>query len=55
MADETPTPRGRKIGAGKKKAGKSKVETKKGLGGGKRDKSKARPVPEFPTGGSSCG
>ncbi|CAM9757861.1 unnamed protein product [Pylaiella littoralis] len=47
--DEPEAPRGRKIGAGKKTS-KSKPSSK-GLGGGNKGKSKARPVPEFPSGG----
>ncbi|CAM9315566.1 unnamed protein product [Scytosiphon promiscuus] len=53
--DEPAAPRGRKIGAGKKKASKSKAPPKKGLGSSKKGMSKARPTPEFPTAdGGGC-
>lgn len=47
--DDPPAPRGRKIGAGKKKASKAPRDTKRSA---KKEQTKARPVPEFPT--SSC-
>ncbi|CAN0226934.1 unnamed protein product [Ectocarpus sp. 13 AM-2016] len=54
--DEPAAPRGRKIGAGKKAANKSKTRgtSKSGSSGSKRGGGKGRPVPDFPTADGGC-
>lgn len=52
--DDTPAPRGRKIGAGKKKDSKRKEASKKAPGKAKKTPGQTRPVPEFPTSSGGC-
>ncbi|CAM9298843.1 unnamed protein product, partial [Ascophyllum nodosum] len=52
--DEPASPKGRKIGAGKK-TGNTKVESRKPAARSKKDPSKSRPVPDFPTANTGCG